>query len=91
MEFREDYLDRFHELFDEIKYKIRSFPGCEALELHKDPKLSTVRYTHSKWRSEEDLNAYRKSELFGSVWPRTKAGFADKPQAFSLSLIEEIE
>jgi len=91
MEFREEYLDRFHKLFDEIKHKIRNTPGCESLELHEDAKLSTVRYTYSIWRSEEDLNNYRHSEMFGEVWPRTKEGFAAKPQAYSLSLLDKVE
>jgi len=38
------------------------------------------------WESEEALNAYRKSELFGSVWPKTKACFANPAEAWSTTL-----
>ncbi|MDW3651515.1 MAG: antibiotic biosynthesis monooxygenase family protein [Bacteroidia bacterium] len=91
MEFRKEEVDRFQEIFDESKHKIRAFPGCEELQLHGDPQNPAIRYTYSKWLSEDALNAYRKSELFGGVWPRTKALFATKPQAFSLVQLEQID
>lgn len=91
MEFQADRLDEFDQLFDLNKQQIRAVKGCLSLELHRDLSASNVRYTYSTWTSEAALNAYRKSELFGQVWPRTKALFADKPQAFSLVKMEVVE
>jgi hypothetical protein len=88
MEFRPEALAEFHAIFDQSKQAIRNFPGCHHLELHQDPKNPQVRYTYSHWESENALNAYRDSELFASVWPRTKALFAARPQAFSLVQME---
>jgi heme-degrading monooxygenase HmoA len=39
--------------------------------------------TLSIWASSGHLNAYRKSALFGEVWPQTKSGFAHPPRAES--------
>lgn len=91
MKFQADKLDEFHQIFDQSKEKISSFPGCLHLELHADPTDDTVRYTYSHWQSQDDLNAYRHSELFGQVWPRTKALFDAKPMAHSLTLLEEVK
>jgi (4S)-4-hydroxy-5-phosphonooxypentane-2,3-dione isomerase len=35
------------------------------------------------------LNAYRESELFKFIWPRTKALFNAKPEAWTLHGISE--
>ncbi|MCB0838871.1 MAG: antibiotic biosynthesis monooxygenase [Bacteroidetes bacterium] len=90
MEFQEDKIEEFQGIFENSKHKIRNFPGCLHLELHRDKHSPWVRYTYSIWESEEKLNNYRYSELFASVWPQTKALFSAKPMAFSLEKIEEI-
>ena len=90
MTFQPEKLSDFQAIFDRSKHKIRAFPGCMHLELHADPQDEQVRYTYSHWRSQEDLDAYRHSELFGQVWPVTKALFAEKPRAYSLTHMETI-
>ena len=90
MDFRPESLADFHQLFDQHKSAIRQVKGCTHLELHSDPLISTVRYTYSHWTSLADLDAYRKSDLFGIVWPKTKRLFAHPPQAFSLQRLETI-
>ena len=90
MQFQADQLSAFQAIFDQSKHAIRSFPGCLHLELHADPSDPSVRYTYSHWESEEALNAYRHSDLFAGVWPKTKALFAGKPLAYSLSRLETI-
>jgi len=91
MEFQADQLDAFQAIFDQSKQAIRSFPGCMHLELHRDASHDAVRYTYSHWQDQAALDAYRHSELFAQVWPRTKALFAAKPQAFSLLQMEQVE
>ncbi len=90
MEFEPEKLGEFHEIFDATKHLIRAFPGCLHLELHQDARHPEVRYTFSMWESEEALNAYRASELFGSVWPKTKTLFKGKPLAYSLIKLQEV-
>lgn len=90
MEFKESTIEAFESLFSAYQQQIRQQPGCQALELHGDPSHPYVRYTQSRWESEQALNAYRKSILFGEVWPRTKELFVGRPQAFSLFLIRKI-
>lgn len=90
MEFVPDKLVAFHEIFDSSKSAIRNFEGCLHLELHQDAHHPNVRYTYSIWRDTLDLDSYRKSDLFGKVWPKTKALFIGKPLAYSLQKLEEV-
>ncbi|MEZ4826924.1 MAG: antibiotic biosynthesis monooxygenase family protein [Bacteroidia bacterium] len=89
MEFSEETLPAFLGIFDSSKQHIRNFPGCLHLELMKDLSHPYVRYTYSRWENTASLENYRNSSLFASVWPRTKALFAARPQAYSL-VSEEI-
>lgn len=90
MEFSPETLASFDTLFARIRHKIRQQAGCQLLELHADPQHPTVRYTLSHWDSQADLDQYRHSPLFAQVWPETKALFAARPQAYSLSRIERV-
>lgn len=83
MTFKEDEVDSFVRLFKENKAKIRSFPGCQHLELHKDYHEDHIFITYSHWDDETVLDTYRHSELFKNVWSATKPLFADKPIAYS--------
>jgi len=74
----------FLEIFRTSQDQIRQTPGCSFLELWQDADQPTIYCTHSRWESAEALNAYRRSELFGKVWPATKALFAAPAQAFSV-------
>lgn len=84
MHFTEAGVNEFLEIFNENKVAIRNFEGCTHLELLKDLDNPFVYTTLSHWRGEHDLENYRKSELFGSVWGRVKTLFAERTQAFSL-------
>ena len=84
MHFHPEQREAFLEMFSEIKDKIRSFEGCEHLELMEDYDDPNSFSTYSKWHDDKALNAYRDSELFDGVWTKTKAMFSEKPVAFSL-------
>ncbi|QCR21142.1 putative quinol monooxygenase [Pontibacter sp. SGAir0037] len=88
MTFQEDKTAEFLELFRQTKDSIRAFEGCNHVELLQDMDQPNVYSTYSLWDSENDLNNYRHSALFGTVWKATKALFADKPQAWSMQRIE---
>ncbi len=83
MTFKEEAVAQFLEIFDNSKEKIRSFPGCQHLQLLEDAHAKNVFSTYSIWEKEEDLNIYRNSALFGKVWPETKQLFAAPPVAHS--------
>ncbi len=85
MTFHEENVDEFLTLFNERKQLIRHFEGCNHLELWRDERNANIFFTYSKWDSIEHLSRYRYSELFKDTWAKTKALFADKPQAWSVS------
>ena len=83
MRFRPEEVDKFKSLFNEQKEKIRSFPGCEYLELLQSMDDPQVFFTLSFWTEENALNAYRSSSLFKGTWAATKDLFDAKPEAWS--------
>lgn len=84
MHFTEAGVEEFLDIFDQHKITIRNFPGCSHLQLLKDADDPLCYTTLSHWADPGDLEKYRKSELFGSVWGRVKTLFAERSQAFSL-------
>ncbi len=87
MHFKADYSNEFAVFAKSIKSKIEAVPGCLSLEMMRDKSNPNIFFTYSKWESEAHLNAYRKSELFGQVWPKTKLWFAEKPEAWSVDCL----
>lgn len=85
MTFEEDKVSSFLSLFEERKQLIRHFEGCKHLELWQDAHSPNIFFTYSKWASEQHLNHYRFSELFKDTWAKTKALFAAKPNAWSVT------
>jgi heme-degrading monooxygenase HmoA len=89
MTFRADEVDNFLSLFEEVKHKIRGREGCSGLTLLADINHKNILFTYSFWQSEDDLNAYRDSELFASTWRDTKSKFASKAEAWSVQVQSE--
>ena len=83
MTFTHDTLKQFEAIFKKHEEAIAGQPGCFQVELVKDSTSQLVRATVSRWDSEESLNDYRKSALFGEVWPETKRLFAAPPEVVS--------
>ena len=90
MSFSEEHIDDFLNNFEENKRKIRAFKGCNLLELYRDKINSNIFFTYSYWESENDLEQYRQSDLFKSVWSKTKALFNSKPEAWSVEKLESL-
>lgn len=84
MTFEPARVPEFLALFRASEQHIRQMPGCRHLELWQDADQPHVYCTHSHWDSADALNAYRRSPLFGQIWPATKQLFAAPPQAFSV-------
>jgi (4S)-4-hydroxy-5-phosphonooxypentane-2,3-dione isomerase len=84
MSFHEENINAFLENFESNKEKIRNSSGNRLLELYQDKNNKNIFFTYSYWETENDLENYRKSELFGEVWKFTKALFNAKPEAWSV-------
>lgn len=84
MTFDPQKTNEFLENFTAYKTKIKHFPGCMHLELWKHAEEKNIYYTYSYWNSKEELENYRKSDLFAEVWGKTKVHFIAKPEAVSV-------
>ncbi len=91
MSFDENNIEEFLSNFHQNKEKIRNFKGCQFLELYRDKENENIFFTYSYWNSEEELNIYRNSDLFKSVWAKTKTLFNDIPQAWSVDKIVSLK
>lgn len=86
MHFNVDDTEQFLAYFKTIKHKIESMPGNLSLKLYQDSSNRNVLFTHSIWLNAQSLEDYRHSEEFREIWPKTKAMFATKAEAWSLNL-----
>ena len=89
--FEPEKVPEFQDLFEATKHFIRGFDGCQHLELLQQVAPSNVFFTYSFWENEEALERYRNSDLFKTTWKKTKALFADKPQAWSTTLASQTD
>jgi hypothetical protein len=87
MEFKSEQIPAFLDNFETVKEKIRSFSGCQFLELYRDKNNSDIFFTYSKWEVESDLENYRNSDLFKGVWATTKPMFRSKAKAWSVDTL----
>lgn len=84
MSFHPKHIETFLQNFYKKKEFIRKSQGCRLLELYREQQDGNTFFTYSYWDSENDLNAYRNSDLFKNVWAETKILFNDRPQAWSV-------
>lgn len=84
MSFIENKVEQFLANFNANKVKIRNTKGCNLLELYRDRANPNIFFTYSYWDTEQDLEHYRNSELFTTIWARTKELFNAKPEAWSV-------
>ncbi|UTW62597.1 antibiotic biosynthesis monooxygenase [bacterium SCSIO 12741] len=88
MTFNPEKVEDFLAVFRESRDKIASQPGCTHLELFQVTDRPNIFMTYSYWEDESDLENYRHSDLFKSVWARTKIHFADRPEAWSVKVLD---
>ncbi len=91
MSFHEEHIPAFLENFELMKNKIRNSEGNRFLELYQDKYDNGIFFTYSYWETEEDLENYRKSELFYDVWTFTKKLFNAKPEAWSVNKLVSLK
>ncbi|MDT0621269.1 putative quinol monooxygenase [Croceitalea vernalis] len=85
LSFKKENISSFEKVFEETKTQIREFDGCNLLELYQDKNNPNIFFTYSYWNNENDLENYRNSDFFKSVWSKTKVMFDAKPEAWSVS------
>ena len=91
MTFDPSKVELFLENFNKNKKKIRNFDGCRLLELYRDKNTPTIFFSYSYCDSEKQLENYRNSELFKTVWAKTKVLFSEKPEAWSVDKFESLQ
>ncbi len=85
LHFEAAHLEDFLAHFETVKWQVAKFPGCRGMQLLQDQTDPCLVFTYSIWDSEQDLNNYRDSELFASIWPKIKPWFDQKAEAWSLN------
>ncbi len=88
MTFQEDKTADFLKVFNESKHLIAGFAGCTYLKLLNDINNPNIYFTYSHWNGPEYFENYRNSDLFASVWTKTKVLFLAKAEAWS---VEEVK
>ncbi len=88
--FKTENIASFEQIFNTTKEGIRSFEGCNFLELYQDKNNPAVFFTYSYWDNEAALDNYRHSDFFKEVWAKTKILFAGAPAAWSVNKIETL-
>ena len=87
MRFQKDKIVAFVQHFNELREQVRNQPGCHSLQLLQDEQDPRIFFTYSTWAQQSDLDTYRKSDFFASVWKETKQMFEGKPEAWSVQEI----
>jgi len=78
-----EYVEDFLNHFETVKNDINAFPGCQGMRLLQEKKAGNILFTYSQWKSNNDLENYRNSKLFLSIWPTVKQWFEAKAEAWS--------
>lgn len=84
LEFEADKIELFLAYFDTIKNVVNTYPGCIGMKLYQDVKDKNIVFTYSHWEAETDLENYRVSEKFGTIWSTIKPWFGNKPEAWTV-------
>jgi quinol monooxygenase YgiN len=81
---KKENCEAFLLLFNTVKADVRKVDGMHWMKLFRDNKKPNVFFTISMWDTEKELEAYRMSPLFLTVWPQIKALLSEKAEAWSL-------
>ena len=89
MKFKEEHVATFREIYWSVREAIEAMPGCYSVELLEDIHDPTIMFTYSIWEDEVSLDSYRKSAVFGTTWPKTKALFSEPAEAWSMDFVQD--
>lgn len=81
-----DCISAFKQTFDKTQSSIKTYKGCQSVELFQETANSNVYFTLSYWDTESDLENYRNSDFFQNVWSQVKPLFSQRAEAWSLKI-----
>jgi heme-degrading monooxygenase HmoA len=90
MTFQPRDVEKFLNIFNQYKTRIKSAEGCTSLELIQNTEFPDQISTLSQWDSQFYLDNYRGSDVFKEVWPMTKELFSAKPRATSFEILVKV-
>ena len=82
--FKKENIASFETIFEKNKNRIRQAEGCCFLELLQHQEDKNIFFTYSYWKTNNDLERYRRSDFFKNLWKETKNLFDDHLEAWSL-------
>ena len=82
--------EEFEMVFSQTQKLIENFDGCQKTNLFKVAGTESEYFTISYWDSEQELENYRTSDLFRSVWSKVKPLFAEKAAAWTLNEVTPV-
>lgn len=91
MGFYKQNVDVFLQNFEDNKTTIRAFNGCTFLALYQAKEDPTVFFTYSHWESDSQLQDYRQSKGFRTLWSQLKPLFSMRPEAWSVDKLEALD
>ncbi|GAB4375817.1 MAG: putative quinol monooxygenase [Salibacteraceae bacterium] len=84
MTFEERHTAHFWAVMNEVHDKILATKGCRELRVFHAVQQPEIVFTISSWNNVDDLENYRKSELFKQTWSTVKPLFKSKAEAWTL-------
>ena len=88
LRFHASYADDFVRIFKEHRPKLLKQPGCQGVTLFRDQEDPSTFITLSNWRSKEDLEKYKLSSVFASIWKQVKPTFSRHAEVQNLKVID---
>ena len=82
--FTPETLPLFLAHFESVKDIVNNFPGCNGMQMLQDIHQPEICFTYSNWNAEQDLENYRVSEQFKSIWSTIKPWFGARAEAWSV-------
>jgi len=85
---QEHQIDEFLTMFSKNGPLIRQSKGCEGVKLVRDTYRPYIFFTISKWKTEADLERYRRSKLFKDTWQFTRSLFMLPAKAWTTNELD---
>lgn len=81
MHLQKEFLAEASEFLKSYAPNVRSFVGCEFLEISIEENGLVV--TYSYWQDSASLEQYRRSTMFRQFWAQVKTWFSEPARAHS--------
>lgn len=85
--FQPELAPQFQAIFSNHQHQIAQMKGCISLSGYQSENMPNVYFTISQWESQQDLDNYRFSAFFKTLWATIKPMFQEKAEAHSLKIV----